>query len=137
MSNDFLKSLYYEILSYFVVEKIQYKTEGHCVKCGKCCQEICSPGLKNEKDLKLMSLFFPYYKNFYISGRAEDGSLLLACKRLNKNMECEIYNKRPRICRNYPAKILPCNMEMFEGCGYKIINKKFKDYLKAAPDIGL
>ena len=32
--------------------KIKYEIEGNCNKCGNCCREIRSDGLKNEKELK-------------------------------------------------------------------------------------
>ena len=66
MSMDFLKSLYFELLSYFIPQKISYRIEGKCNKCGECCRQIRCYGLKNEKDLKLMQFFFPSYKHLYI-----------------------------------------------------------------------
>ena len=129
MSMDFLKSLYYEFLSHFVCEKIQYKIEGKCNQCGECCRQIRSHGMKNEKDLKIMQFFLPHYKRFFIKGKDEDGNLILSCIYLDENGKCKVYNKRPDLCKNYPAKIINCNGIMPEGCGYKIIKKDFKDYL--------
>jgi len=40
MSIDFIKSIYYEALSYFIPQKIKYEIKGSCIKCGKCCKEI-------------------------------------------------------------------------------------------------
>lgn len=129
MSMDFLKSLYFELLSYFIPQKISYRIEGKCNKCGECCRQIRCYGLKNEKDLKLMQFFFPSYKHLYIKEIDENGELVLTCKELNKDNTCSIYNKRPLFCRTYPRKKINLNLEMIDGCGYRVIKKKFKDYL--------
>ena len=129
MSIDFIKSLYFEFLSYFVPQKIEYQIVGECKKCAKCCTQVRSYGMKNEKELKFMSLFFPYYRNFYITGKDEKGNLILCCKYITEDSLCAIYDKRPNICRNYPVKKIFENKQMIEGCGYKVIKKEFKDYL--------
>ena len=129
MSIDFIKSVYYEFLSYFVAEKVNYKIEGSCKKCGKCCKEIRAYGLKNEKKLKFMQFFLPHYKRFYISKTDENNNIVLSCKYLLDNGLCAVYKNRPNICRNYPAKSISFNAEMIEGCGFKILKKSFKDYL--------
>jgi len=129
MSIDIIKSIYYEFLSYFVLQKQKYKIEGKCNKCGKCCNQIRSAGMKNEKDLKIMQFIFPWYKNFYITGQDDNGNIILACKKLKQNGECGIYKFRPLLCRNYPRKHIDFNADMPDGCGYKIIKKEFKDYL--------
>ena len=129
MSMDLLKSLYFELLSYFIPQKITYKIEGNCNQCGECCRQIRCYGLKNEKELKIMQLFFPSYKNLFIKDKDENGELILSCKHLNKNNFCNIYSKRPLFCRLYPRKKINQNLKMIDNCGYKIIKKEFKDYL--------
>ncbi len=128
MSLDFIKSLYYEFLSYFVPEKIIYKLEGQCIQCGKCCKNIRIYGLNNEKELKIMQFFFPRYRHLFIRTK-DDNNFVLSCKYLTSENKCSIYNKRPNFCKNYPSKYTNCNTEMIDGCGYKIIKKNFKDYL--------
>lgn len=129
MSIDFIKSLYYEILSYFVPQKIEYKITGKCKKCGRCCKEIRSYGLKNEKELKIMQFFLPYYKRFYITGTDENNNIILSCKFLLDSGLCGKYKTRPLICKNYPEKSNHFQGELLEGCGFKILRKNFKDYL--------
>lgn len=129
MSIEFFKSIFYEMLSYFVPQKISYKIEGHCLKCGKCCREIRSSGLKNEKELKFMQFIFPWYKRFYILKKNENGEIVLSCKHLAENGTCSVYKMRPFVCRNYPQKKINFNAEMIDGCGYKVVKKEFKDYL--------
>ena len=99
------------------------------MKCGKCCKEIRSYGMKNEKDLKIMQFFLPHYKRFFISRIEENGEVVLSCKYLNQNGLCNVYNKRPSVCKNYPAKTINFNGKMIEGCGFKTTKKEFKDYL--------
>lgn len=129
MSLDIIKSIYYEFISYFIPQKIKYKIEGKCNKCGKCCKEIRCKHLNNEKEFKIMQFFIPAYKNFYIKGKDNHGELILSCKQLNEKNECSIYKRRPRVCRNYPKKYLNFNAQMLEGCGYSIVKKDFKEYL--------
>lgn len=129
MSIDFIKSLYYEVLSYLVPRRLKYKIEGECNKCGKCCRQIRAYGMKDEKELKFMQFIFPSYKRFYITGKDNNGELILSCKYIMDNGLCMVYNARPSVCKKYPAKSIHFNAEMIDGCGYKIIKKKFKDYL--------
>ena len=129
MSIDFIKSIYYETLSYFIPQKIKYEIKGNCIKCGKCCKEIRAYGMKNEKDLKIMQFFIPWYKMFYIIKTDENNNIVLGCKKQNKDGTCSIHKFRPFVCRNYPLKQIFHNTEMIDGCGFKIIKKQFKDYL--------
>lgn len=129
MSIDLIKSIYYEFISYFIPQRIKYKVEGSCNKCGNCCREIRAYGLKNEKELKIMQLFLPWYKRFFITGKDENNDFILSCKYLSKDGSCSVYAKRPLVCRNYPRKTILFNAEMPEGCGFKIVKKEFKDYL--------
>ena len=129
MSIDLIKSIYFEILSYFIPQKIKYKIEGNCNKCGNCCRNIRAYGLKNEKELKFMQFIFPHYKRFFIRGVDESNNIILSCKYLNTNGECNVYNNRPKLCRDYPKKSIFLNLNMPDGCGYKVIKKEFKDYL--------
>ncbi len=129
MSMDFIKSIYFEAASYFVPEKVRYKIEGQCRKCGECCRQIRARGLRNERELKFMQFIFPHYKRFFITGEDTEGNLILSCKYLQDNGLCGVYNKRPRLCRNYPEKYIGYYVEMPDGCGFKIIKKDFKDFL--------
>lgn len=130
MMKDFIKSLYWEFLSYFVPEKQDYKITGECNKCGKCCRRIYSAYMYSEKEFEFMKKFFPSYKMFYIKEKDENGNFVFACKNIGDDGLCKIYDKRPRLCRKYPKKKLSFYAEMPDGCGYKVIKKSFTDYLK-------
>ena len=129
MIPDFLKSIYYEFLSYFVQQKQTYKVVGECKKCGKCCNYMYSYDTYTEKEFKIMQFLFPAYKRFYIKGKDEDGNLIFACKYVTKDGLCSVYNKRLAMCKKYPANIIFYPAKMHEGCGYRVEGKKFKDFL--------
>ena len=125
-----LKGLYWEFLSYFVPEKIEYKVEGKCLKCGKCCRYMYSFDTYTEKEFKIMQFLYPKYKRFYIRGKDIKGNLVFACKYVGDDGLCTVYKKRLKMCRNYPVKKLPFYPKFHEGCGYKVAKKDFKSYLK-------
>ena len=52
MFTDFIKSLYWEFLSYFVPERQDYKIVGECKKCGKCCRNVYSAYMYSEKEFE-------------------------------------------------------------------------------------
>lgn len=116
-------------MSYFVPQKIKRRIEGNCIKCGRCCGQIRAYGMKSEKEFNFMKIFFPFYKYFYITGCFENGDLKLACKHIGEDNLCRIYDKRPNMCKNYPSKYVYANIEMIDGCGYKVIKKSFQNYL--------
>lgn len=129
MINDFIKSCWWEFLSYFVPQKTDYEITGECSKCGKCCETIYSAYMYSEKEFKFMQFIFPSYRRFFIKGKDELGNFVFGCKYLRKDGLCSVYDKRPLMCRNYPAKKLAVFADMPDGCGYKIIRKNFKDFL--------
>lgn len=124
-----LKSLYYEFKSYFVPEKIKYEVVGSCKKCGKCCNYMYSFDTYTEKEFKIMQFLYPAYKRFYIKGKDELGNLIFACKYVQDDGLCGIYDKRLRMCKRYPVRFINYPASMHEGCGYSVCKKSFKDYL--------
>ena len=127
---SFMKSLYWEIKSYFVVEKVVYKIEGKCKRCGKCCNYMYSYDTYTEKEFKFMQFLFPKYKRFYIKGRDDLGNLIFACKYVTKDGLCSQYDKRLEMCKRYPVKILKFKPILHEGCGFKVVEKDFLSYLR-------
>lgn len=127
---DFLETIVNELKSYFVTEKISYEITGECKKCGKCCNYMYSFDTYTEKEFKIMQFLFPAYRRFYIKGKDENGNFIFACKYVTKEGLCSVYNKRLKMCRRYPVKRIYRPMKLHEGCGYKVEEKKFEDYLK-------
>ena len=108
---------------------MEYKITGKCLKCGKCCRYMYSFDTYTTTDFKIMQFLFPQYRRFYIRGKDEEGNLIFSCKYVTEEGLCSVYDKRPLMCRNYPAKKLAVFADMPDGCGYKIIRKNFKDFL--------
>ena len=82
-----------------------------------------------EKEFKIMQFLFPAYRRFYIKEKDKDGNLFFACKYVTKEGLCSVYDKRLEMCKKYPAKKIYFKAGLHEGCGYKVIEKKFEDYL--------
>ncbi len=127
---NILINAFNELKSYFVTEKTVYEVTGECRKCGKCCNYMYSFDTYTEKEFKFMQILFPPYKRFYIKGKDEEGNFIFACKYVTKEGLCSVYNKRLKMCKVYPRKRLLYPAKLHEGCGYKVIKKDFKDYLK-------
>ncbi len=127
---SFLTILKNEILSYFVPEKMEYKITGKCLKCGKCCRYMYSFDTYTTTDFKIMQFLFPAYRRFYIRGKDEEGNLIFACKYVTEEGLCSVYDKRLKMCRNYPAKKISYPGKLHPGCGYKVEDKSFDKYLE-------
>ena len=108
---------------------MEYKITGKCLKCGKCCRYMYSFDTYTTTDFKIMQFLFPAYRRFYIRGKDEDGNLIFACKYVTEEGLCSVYDKRLKMCRNYPAKKISYPGKLHEGCGYKVEDKSFEMYL--------
>ena len=122
---DFIKSIWWEFLSYFVPEKVRYKVTGECKKCGKCCNYMYSFDTYTEKEFKIMQFLYPAYKRFYIKGKDEDGNFIFACKYVSPEGLCSVYNKRLPMCKKYPASYIMYPAKTHDGCGFKVEKKSF------------
>ena len=131
---DFLETIINELKSYFVTEKISYEITGECKKCGKCCNYMYSIDTYTEKEFKIMQFLFPAYRRFYIKGKDENGNLIFACKYVTEEGLCSVYDKPLKMCSRYPVKRIYRPMKLHEGCGYKVEEKRFEDYLKKGKD---
>ena len=128
----FIKSVYWEIMSYFVPEKTEYEITGSCKKCGEYCNYMYSYDTYTPEEFKIMQFLFPAYKRFYIKGKDEYGNLIFACKYVTKEGLCSVYDKRLAMCKRYPLPKIPYPAELHEGCGYRVVKKSFKDYLTSS-----
>ncbi len=127
---EILENIKNEFLSYFVPEKVEYKIQGECKKCGKCCRYMYSFDTYTEKEFKFMQFLFPSYRRFYIKGKDDKGNLIFACKYVTDEGLCSVYEKRLPMCKKYPSKKVFYPAKLHEGCGYKIVKKSFNDYLQ-------
>lgn len=123
--------IFYEIWSYFIPEKTEYKIIGNCKKCGECCRRMYSFDTYDERDFDLMKKIFPKYRRFEIVDKEEDGTLVFRCNLVGKDGLCTVYNNRLKMCKIYPFYKVKWGVSLPEHCGFKIVsNKKFEDYLK-------
>jgi Fe-S-cluster containining protein len=127
---DFFFVLINEFLSYFVPQKVEYEVTGECKKCGKCCNYMYSYDTYTEREFKFMQLLFPSYRRFYIKGKDAEGNFIFACKLVTPEGLCPLHNRRPRMCRNYPARKISYPGKLHDGCGYKVNAKTFDDFIK-------
>ncbi|EKE04698.1 MAG: hypothetical protein ACD_20C00022G0023 [uncultured bacterium] len=129
---EYLKVIYYEIRARFVIQKVKYKIEGECIRCGDCCRYMYSIDTYNEKEFEFMTKLFPKYKRFKVIGRDEFNNLIFACKLIGEDGLCTDYKNRLKMCKEYPHYHRLCpSGELHERCGFKIIPEKtFEYYLK-------
>jgi len=130
MMINFFKTIYWEFLSYFVPQKQTYEIKGRCKKCGRCCRYMYSKDTYTQKEFQIMQFLFPKYKRFYIRGKDLSGNLVFACKYITEEGLCSAYNKRLKMCKDYPKKFIHVKAQLHRGCGYYIEEKTFKDFLK-------
>ena len=83
-----------------------------------------------EQEFKFMQAIYPAYKRFYIKGKDEEGNFIFACKYIQENGLCGVYNKRLKMCKQYPIKKSKYPLILHEGCGYQVSQIKFQDYIK-------
>ena len=94
----------------FFISKFQsskFIRKGKCNGCGNCCRNILlfsSDDLPiiSEKQFKEVQEWDKHFKNFYISGKAENGALLFSCREIDENNRCKVYFFRGLGCRQYP-----------------------------------
>lgn len=127
---DKIKTIYYELLSYFVPEKQEYIIEGECNMCGECCRNIYSLDTYSEKEFRFMQFIYPPYRRFFIKGKDEEGNFVFSCKYIQDDGKCSVYDKRPKLCRNYPKKKLNHYLKMPDKCSYRVVKKDFREYLE-------
>lgn len=88
--------------------KTRYKRVGSCKKCGQCCEVV---GVKVNDYIvrysilaKLIIVFYEKVNNFsFEEYHQKENYLLFSCNNFNKEeRKCNIYSRRPGLCRNYP-----------------------------------
>jgi hypothetical protein len=116
-----------------------YWRRGSCNQCGQCCKTITlrfpDKLLTRESEFEYLKENYPRFHHFYISGRADNGVLLFACKFLTEDNRCSVYNLRSFFCRAYPnfdTRFIKLGGKPLEGCGfyYEPITP-FKEHLQS------
>ena len=96
----------------------RYIKKGKCNGCGNCCRNILlyieDDPITTQEQFEKVKEWEKHYHNFYISGKAENGSLLFTCRELDENNRCKIHSVNPRACRTYPFIAAPLDEGGFE-----------------------
>lgn len=130
---EYLKFLFNKSRSSKFIKK------GKCKGCGSCCRNILLYSDKDipvttEEQFEKIKKWDKHFRNFEISGRSENGSLLFTCRELDDNNRCRVYFFRGMGCRMYPkidSKFIINGGKLLDGCGYYFeTDKDFKSYLK-------
>lgn len=102
----------------------QWRLDGKCKKCGRCCREIhlkIEPRLLgNQFTKELVVRWISWLFCFYlIKIDYERNYLVFGCRNLKPDGTCNDYRWRANVCRNYPLVDYFEKPVLFEGCGYK------------------
>lgn len=125
-----IKILLYELFPELYINRVDYRVEGHCCKCGDCCRYIVGMGFWAWLNFRLMWLLLHKYRRFRILGRDKYGNLIIACKLIKEDNLCPDYEGRPTICRDYPENSQLAST-LYKRCSYRVIpEKKFQEYLE-------
>lgn len=127
----YIKTVYYELLSNFVPQKVKYGIEGHCSCCGDCCRFMFSMDTYTEEEFKFLSNFYPKYKRFKVIGKDEHENLILACSLIKEDNLCPDYENRLEMCKDYPnLKRIKAGGRLYSRCTYKLVPERdFESYI--------
>lgn len=128
---DFIKAIYYEFLSNFVPQRVNYRLEGQCKACGDCCRKIYCVDTYSVTDFELLKKIAPKYKRFKVAEIDENGFIVLSCTLLGSDGKCSDYKNRLGLCKRYPHNVDRfLNPKLHDRCGFRIVSdEKFSDYL--------
>lgn len=118
----------------FLIDKFtpaEYRLEGECKKCGKCCRLMYSLDHFTTFDFKVTQFLFPDYKRFEIIGKDIRGDMIFKCKLIQDDNTCKDYKKRLNMCKRFPNVKYGSLGKTPEGCGFRLVPiKKFNDILE-------
>jgi len=84
-----------------------YRREGHCLKCGRCCEEIGFETHTFYFDTPWLIRSFAWYQSFFnyldlIETDPQEGLLIFKCRKILPDGRCGNYAWRAMFCREYP-----------------------------------
>lgn len=87
-----------------MIQKTPKQNKLICINCSLCCEHvsICIDPPNSPKDEDTIRWYL--YHNFHVYITDEDlwyVEIEMKCKHLNSRGECDIYENRPQICRDY------------------------------------
>lgn len=107
---------------------------GGCERCGNCCRDF--PCLIQESEVSEISDFLDIevdkFEEKYVEEKRSGKYLEFPCPFLKEDNSCEIYSKRPEICRWHPVKIIlpfTYQIRVSKRCGLGLeIGRKFDEF---------
>lgn len=122
----------------------RYRLTGSCNGCGKCCE---APSIQ----LGRATFRSRFFKAVLVAWhRVVNGFVLVAEERRLRMLTfrcthydaatrtCDSYASRPLMCRDYPVNLThEAVPELFEECGYRIVDRKAAELRKGLQDAGL
>jgi hypothetical protein len=95
---------------------------GACLKCGDCCRllAIHVPLFVAHREYLRNMVQWYYEENFGMIYEtvADEVWMVFSCPNLKNNL-CSIYNRRPRICRQYPFENSSLKPDIGPSCGFR------------------
>jgi Fe-S-cluster containining protein len=112
----------------FILSKIEqyvkppaWPISGACLKCGQCCKLLAMhvPSFVAQREYLRNMVKWYYEENFGMIYEALDDEvwMVFSCPNLKNNL-CSIYNRRPRICRQYPFENSFLKPDIASYCGF-------------------
>ncbi|XXF76949.1 YkgJ family cysteine cluster protein [Myxococcaceae bacterium GXIMD 01537] len=121
-----------------------YRLTGSCNGCGKCCETPVIPvsaPVFRLRTLRWLTLSWHRWVNgFVFTGEDKRAKLFIfRCTHYDPvTKQCDSYESRPGMCRDYPRPLLYTSMpEFFPECGYSAVYKKAEQLRGALARTGL
>lgn len=103
------------------------RIEGACSMRGNCCRNLMlvdrGRPLASLRRFRKLARREVEFEMFVPSGeKSKDGFLRFSCRNLGADGRCQIYEKRPDFCREYPiAAMFKMGGDLLPGCGYRVV----------------
>ena len=99
--------------------------EGHCLMCGRCCEELVlnvdNRWLTRRRDFDRFVADNPEYERLIVTGQDDRGLLIFRCSWLTEEGLCKDHEHRMDLCREHPSETFyTAGAELSPYCGFKI-----------------
>ena len=108
---------------------------GHCLKCGKCCEELVlyadDRWLTRARDFDRFVAENPEYERLRIVGQDDRGLLIFRCTWLTDEGLCKDHEHRMDLCREHPSDTFyTAGAELSPYCGFKVRPPSFRNLFR-------
>ncbi|HOB51355.1 MAG TPA: YkgJ family cysteine cluster protein [Acidobacteriota bacterium] len=102
----------------------RWKLSGGCNRCGECCELLAvsiTPSLaRHPAAVRFVQRFHEVNYEFVYEGYEAGKGLLFGCPHLGPDRLCRIYDRRPRLCREYPSAYAAFPPDLPSACGFRL-----------------